>query len=354
MAWRLVKYKINALKPGMEVGQALLTEERKIALSEGIILDEKLIERLKLWGISEVTVRLPVNRNEKNVFPVNQEQEFRREYKNTLIRLQTAFDTVRYFKEVPITEMQELADDTEKNFINMIGTINFLHKVRSQDDYTFQHSVNVGIISGLLGKWTGYRGAELKKIIMAGLLHDIGKTQIPLEILNKPGKLSVTEMDIMKQHTTYGYQLLENEADIPQTVKLGVLQHHERLDGSGYPRQITEKMIHQAAKIIAIADIYDAMTSDRVYQQKTAPFSVVETIVAEMYHKLDPGVSIAFLNNVRDYFIGNVIQLSDGRFAEVIFLGRTLASRPLIRTDDGEFIDLEERNDLYIVQLVQT
>lgn len=126
----------------------------------------------------------------------------------------------------------------------------------------------------VLGKWMGYAGQNLKELILAELVHDIGKTLVLLEILNNPGRLTDIEMEVMKTHTTLGYQMICN-LNIPQSVMLGTLQHHERSDGSGYPLRVGSSKIHEFAKIIAAADIFDAMTSDRVYRAKISPFTVV-------------------------------------------------------------------------------
>jgi len=158
-------------------------------------------------------------------------------------------------------------------------------------------------------------------------------------------------MEAMKLHTTKGYNLLK-ELELSQGVLFAVLQHHEREDGSGYPLGVKGDKIHNFAQIVAVADIYDAMTSDKVYREKTSPFQAVEALVQDMYGKLSPDVCTIFLNNVRDYFIGNIVELNDGREAEVVYLGQTMTARPIVRTPSGEFIDLERQKHVSIVKLV--
>lgn len=348
-------YSLDEAKPGMEIGRMVLTQDDKIILSEGTILTESMLQGLQFWNIRTVFIKEVLSPKEKIDFSIPEtavQKKFYAEYENTVSVIKNAFSKIRFFKDVPIEDMQDLANKAIEPLINSTGVINHLNMVRRQDDYTFHHSVNVAIISGLLGKWLGYTGAELKDIILAGLLHDVGKTQIPLEILNKPGKLAADEMQIMQYHTTRGYKLLQEKTELPAGVVHGILQHHERFDGSGYPLAVAGDQIHQYAKIIAIADIYDAMTSDRVYHRKSSPFEVVELIVEEMFNKLDPEIVTVFLNNVRDYFIGNIVELSDGRRAEVIYLGQFLAARPIVLTEDKEYIDLERNKTLSIVRIV--
>jgi len=349
------RYAIYDVNPGMQLSRDVLIND-KVALSEGTRLNSGLIERLKLWGITTLDIREETIDGEfgitgKSVDTV--QQKFFDSYDRTINVIKSAFETMRFFNEVPLQEMRELAFSAITPLSQSIGVINHLHMVHRQDDYTFHHSVNVAVICGVLGRWLGYKGNELNELILAGLLHDIGKTKIPLEILNKPGKLSVDEMNIMKLHTIYGYKLITTLPSISRKVHFGVLQHHERLDGSGYPLRVTADKIHPYARVVAVADLYDALTSDRVYRKKLTPFAVVEMMVEEMFNKLDPQVCTVFLNNVRDYLNGNVVELNDGREAEVMYLGHFAAARPVVRTYDGEFIDLEKQKNICIVRLVK-
>ncbi len=348
------RYPINDVMAGMELGNAILTESGKVALGEGTLLTQQMIERLIDWGFASLIIRERVNEVSEDALPILDvhQQKFYAEYDNTISVVRKAFDCMRYFQEVPINEMRELADKSIESLVESVGVINHLHMVQRQDDYTFHHSVNVAVICGVLGRWLGYAGTDLMDLILTGLMHDIGKTQIPLEILNKPERLLPDEMEVMKQHTTYGYSMVKETKDVPSCVACGILQHHERMDGTGYPLKVKSGKIHPYAKIVAVADIYDAMTSDRVYHSKVTPFAVVETLVEEMFNKLDPGICTVFLNNVRDFLVGSIVQLNDGREAEVLHLGQFAGARPIIRTANEEFIDLEKRKDICIVNLL--
>ena len=349
-------YPLNEAKPGMEIGRMVLTQDDKVILSEGTILTESILQGLNFWNITTVFIKEALSSEPGIDFSIPEtavQKKFYADYDKTVSALKDSFTKIRFFKEVSLAAMQDLAGNAIEPLINSHGVINHMNLVRRQDDYTFHHSINVAIICGVLGKWLGYTGEEWKNLILAGLLHDIGKTQIPLEILNKPGKLLPEEMEIMQLHTTRGYKLLRDKSEIPIGVIHGILQHHERFDGSGYPLAVPGNQIHRYAKIIAIADIYDAMTSDRVYHRKSSPFAVVEMIVGEMFDKLDPEIVTIFLNNVRDYFIGNIVELSDSRQAEVIYLGQFMAARPIVVTEDKEYIDLERNKTLSIVKVIR-
>lgn len=137
------------------------------------------------------------------------------------------------------------------------------------DSYTYTHSINVALLSRLIGKWMKYGKNMQDSLMFAGLLHDIGKMKIDKNVLNKPDKLTDQEFEKIKQHSVYSYELLQLNKDIPLDVKVGILMHHERMDGSGYPYGVCNENINDIAKVLAIADSYDAMISERPYQKKT-------------------------------------------------------------------------------------
>lgn len=347
------RYRIDEVEPGLELAGNLVTDNGRFALGEGTVLTASLIQRLRGWGVEVLDVKVTTEVKVKEPPPLSEAQQLiAREYDETVAVLRKSFQTIRFFKEVPLSEMREIAAGRLEPLINTSGVLNHLHVIHRRDDYTFHHSINVAVICGVLGRWLGYKGGELADLILAGLMHDIGKTQIKLEILRKPGKLTAPEMKIMMLHTTRGYNLVK-ELELPTGVLCAILQHHEREDGSGYPLQVGRDKIHPFAQVVAVADIYDAMTSETVYRRKLTPFAAVETLIQDMYNKLEPHVCTVFLNNVRDYFIGNVVELSDGREAEVVYLGKFISARPVVRAEDGEFIDLDKKHELSIVKLIR-
>jgi putative nucleotidyltransferase with HDIG domain len=348
------RYRIDEVQPGMELAGSLIADNDKFALGEGTVLTLSLIQRLRGWGVEVVDVRQAASGGDKEPPPLSAKQKaVSNEYNDTVKTLKKSFETIRFFKQVPIKEIRDLAAETVESLINMSGILNHLLVVQRKDDYTFHHCIDVAVLCGVIGRWLGYRDQELKDLVLAGLLHDIGKTQIPLEILRKPGKLSPEEMEVVRLHTIRGYNLIKG-LGLPASVMYAILQHHEREDGSGYPLQVTGDKIHPFAKVVAVVDIYDAMTSDKVYRKKTTPYDAVDSLMRDMYAKLDPNIGTVFLNNVRDYFIGNRVLLSDGRDAEVVFLGKFISARPVVRAEDGDFIDLEKNQDISIIKVVST
>ncbi len=348
------KYSVSELQAGMIVAELMTSEDGKAILGAGTVLTDNRIRLLQQWGVDRVSVLLPQSRPETaQETPWSFDREaFNAYYKDTVDLVKTAFKSISLFREVPVARMQELANEKIDPLVDAPGVMNHLLMIRHTDDYTFEHSVNVAVLSGVIGKWMGLKGQNLRDLIFAGLMHDIGKSQVPPEILNKPGKLSAEEMDIMKRHTIQGYYLLKEVPRTPLVIMWSVLQHHERMDGSGYPLHLRGSNIHEFARIISVADVYDAMTSDRVYRRRTTPYHVVEALFRQMFNVLDPVVCSKFLYHVKDFMTGNIVMLSDGRQAEIVHPGAFPAGLPLVKTTDGQFINLEQKRDITIYGLI--
>ncbi|KYZ75644.1 hypothetical protein AXX12_10540 [Anaerosporomusa subterranea] len=337
---------IDKLIAGMVVSQPVLSGDGQVLLEQGTMLTGDMIRYLRSWRVPLVDVVVPKkNWLEK---PVLSEV-----YTETLEIISQTFEKVRLFHEVPVDECKELVGKYIEIMIDIPGVVNSLHRVKGHSEYTYRHSLNVSIIAGLLGKWLGYKGQELQDIMLAGLLHDVGKAFISKSILDKPAKLTDEEIDIMRRHSLQGYQLIDRSDGVSIAVKLAILQHHERDDGSGYPLGLHCTNISEYGKIIAIADLYDAMTSDRAYRRKLPPFTAVETILGEMYGKLDPQLCLTFTSRLSQHLVGALVELNDGNIARVVMLNDVLASRPVVQMRNGMSIDLERRRDLSIVALLE-
>lgn len=347
-----IRYYIGDVKPGMTLAAELVSAKDVVMLSVGTVLSKQSIELIKRCGFNEVYISPETSYGTDNEKKISNQDYFVEQYSCIAKKVKSAFENIRYAKNIPLSELRGLAEQVTDSLSCTRGVVDYLNLMRTADNYTFQHSLNVSILSGLFGRWLGFSGIELQNIVFGGLLHDIGKTKIPLRILNKPGKLSEYEMTIMKRHAVLGLEILE-KADLTNfEVIAGVWQHHERLDGTGYPLGLEAAEIHRNAKIIAIADIYDAMTANRVYRRGLSPFEVMETLCNEMFNKLDPAFCAIILNYLKDFFIGNVVVLNDGRQAEIICVDKDRDIRPVVRTRDGEYINLEKNRDIIIVEVL--
>lgn len=199
----------------------------------------------------------------------------------------------------------------------------------------------------------GFEKGEWLQIGLAGLLSDCGMTRIDLNIVKKDSSLTAAELDEIKKHPTYSYRIIEKLRAITQPVKLAVLQHHERIDGSGYPLGLSQENIHMYARIVGVSDIYHAMTSDRLYKQRQSPFRVMEEIQREQFSKLDPQVVSTFIESLSDFSIGTKVRLSDDRMGKIIFIDAKKPTRPMVQIiNNEEIIDLQSTPELFIDEIL--
>lgn len=225
-----------------------------------------------------------------------------------------------------------------------------LHNLRSVDDSVYAHCLNVALIARMIGKWLKIPAEDLETLTLAGLLHDIGKTKIPEEILNKQSKLTDEEFQLLCSHAQLSYDILKS-LPLNSHVKKAAFMHHERCDGSGYPGHLTTDDIDDYALVIAIADVYDAMTAARAYRAPLCPFQVIAEFEKDGLQKYKPKFILTFLQRIASTYQNNHVLLSDGRAANIVLLNQNYLSKPLVQLDNGDCIDLS-RSDLYINAII--
>jgi putative nucleotidyltransferase with HDIG domain len=214
-----------------------------------------------------------------------------------------------------------------------------LRHVNVSEEYYIKHAVNVSVLAAITAKWMNMDSETIYSVALAGLLHDIGKALVDHNILFKPDRLSAYEMSNMKEHSKFGYEVIKNNPTVPREVLAAVLFHHERSDGNGYPSGLTEEQTPFLARIIAVADVFDAITSDRVYKEKVSSFKAFSIIKDESFRGLDPRVCEVFLSNIATFFVNNRVKLNDGRIGDVVYINKYALNRPLVRVNN-EFVDL--------------
>lgn len=227
---------------------------------------------------------------------------------------------------------------------------NYMNHVRSDDYHTYVHAINVSMLSNIFGQWLKMSAATVEELTIAGMLHDIGKTQIPKELLNKKTQLSDSEFNRIRQHAQAGYDLIKH-LKVSDRIKQAVLLHHERNDGSGYPFGFTREQIPDFAKIIAILDVYDAMTTSRSYHKKFSPFKVIQMFEQESYGYLDVKFLFTFLENIAHYYLGEEVKLNDGTTGKIVFIHNQSPSKPIIQTKT-DMIDLLTTPQLQIEEIL--
>lgn len=353
---------IRYAMPGMIVADDLYNTANQLVISKGVPLTDKIITRLKFYSIKEFPIFL--SEKKVNLPPVintiSQSQATKEsvEFK----QFHTAFfDSVQSFKgelnkltsndsAVDVDGLLEHTNSILKNCRNGMHLFDMLHNMREYDDITYIHSVNVSLLCNVFGTWLKLPDKDIEALTLAGLLHDIGKLTLPTEIINKTGRLSATDYITIKTHTLQGFNMLKNK-NIDERIINGALMHHERCDGSGYPYRLKGEEIDVFAKIIAIVDVYDAMTSARVYRPALSPFEAISTFESEGLQKFDPKFIMVFLNGIIQAYVGNRVLLSNKQEGEVRMINNHALSRPIIQVGD-DFIDLSKNPSIEIVSLL--
>lgn len=374
------EYQTKNLLPGMVTATPVRTKRGQLIINPNVELTRTLISRLEFYGIASVQITenkqaaapmetpkdpayFPAKSPVSAPSPVSDASysqklksspEFQRFQVDFTLRsqdLKNCFDA--YLSDGGTVNKEELLSKT----ISLVGpkqttldVFDMLHNMRQVNDSTYAHSLNVAIISRIIGKWLHFSNEELDTLTLAGLLHDIGKTKIPDEVLNKDGKLTNEEFQMIRNHPKYGYDILKSQP-LNSHIKKAALMHHERCDGSGYPMGLTMEEIDDYALIIAIADVYDAMTAARSYRAPLCPFEVIAEFEKDGLQKYKPKYILTFLENIANAYQNNRVMLSDGTSARIVLLNHRRLSKPLVQLDDGACIDLE-KSPLYIKAII--
>ncbi len=274
------------------------------------------------------------------------------DYERLISGTRMMFDSVLESEEVPleITEIMS-ADISEKvKHLSASTILQSINRARNIDEYLYDHSVNVGFINGLFGKWLKLSEAETDKLIQVGLLHDVGKLKVPPEILNKPSRLTREEFDEMKRHSVYSYDTIINTPGYDPIVAISVLHHHEKAAGNGYPSGLKLDEIPIFSRVTAISDVYDAMIAKRSYKKAFSPFAILNEFSKGRFSDLDMKLVNIFLELIPMELVGREVLMSNGEIAEVVYVSSTNFLYPLVKLD-GEVKPTDEK--FYVISLYE-
>ncbi|APQ10607.1 diguanylate cyclase [Pseudomonas oryzihabitans] len=244
-------------------------------------------------------------------------------------------DAVKFGQELNVVEVRRAVGECVESVLKHPAASLWLARIKQRDHYTAEHCLRVSLYAIALGKELGMLPLELEELGVCGMLHDVGKLKVPEEILNKPGRLTDEEFRVMQAHTTYGYQLLMGNSEVPPAAVDVAHTHHERMDGKGYPRQLSAQRIPFKAKIIAVVDAYDAITSDRPYSKGRSSLEALRILFEARGSQFDEAVVLAFIQLIGVYPPGEIVELSTGEVGIVIGFdaGTKLKPRLLIVLD---------------------
>ncbi|TYP71777.1 HD-GYP domain-containing protein [Paenibacillus methanolicus] len=260
------------------------------------------------------------------------------------------FAKMQETRKIPVMELRDEVLPIVQQAAEAPDVFGLFESIKAKDDYTYEHNIGVGVLATLIGKWMNLNETELSVLAMAATLHDVGKVRIPTEILNKPGKLTSEEYAIVKQHTVIGYEMLKGATGLNGRVALVALQHHERSDGGGYPLGLTGEQIDPLSRIVAVADVFHAMSSRRPYHEPLPFYDTLNQMRQGKFGFFDPQIVSIFLENMVGRMVGRKVVLTDGRSGEVVYLNPHSLERPLVRLEDG-FIDLSKVIDVHILRV---
>ena len=355
-----VRIRTDQAEVGMIVATDVYTTSNQLILTKGTKLDDRMITRLRFYNIYGLFVYPGVIdheavKEESYIEMLRNTAEFKkfnRTYVETVSNVEASFQNVlnNPSGEIDINSLLEDTDRVLREGRNSAHVFEMLHGIRDYDDMTYVHSLNVSLICSIFGSWLKLPKEEIRMLTLGGLLHDIGKMLVPKDIITKAEKLTDSEYEIVKQHAIKGYQALK-DYPIDIRVKYAALMHHERCDGTGYPNGFRSDQIEEFSKIIAIADVYDAMTSNRRYRKAICPFDVVENFERDGFLKYDPGYLMVFMERIVQSYLHNIVRLNDGREGEVVMINKLALSRPVVRVGN-DFIDLSKEHKLTIDSII--
>lgn len=348
---------MRIVQPGMIIDQAIIDRAGRVLIARKTPLDEYLINSLIKMGVPGIYIR-EGEEDEEEKEPPKVKPEIQEKFEKVKVEDAAKVKISESVRKRVAEGVQFLYQDTNsEDFTDTTRSItNDLMKaiedndaiavdisaLKVSDEYTFKHSVDVATMSMIVAKRYGFSDKQVYDIGIAGLLHDIGKSQIPADLLNKAGKLTDDEFALMKKHSVFGYRIIGEKNDLTNDIKMGVLQHHEKTNGSGYPVGVEANKINLFAKIISVADIYDALVTERPYKKAFSPRNAVELIMS-MTGELDINAMRCFMESVILYPVGTDVPLSNGEMARVIENSPESVLRPKVMSlKTGKVYDLAQ------------
>ncbi|MFC4598428.1 HD-GYP domain-containing protein [Cohnella hongkongensis] len=306
------------------------------------VLNHESVKLLLNHKIDEFSLSL-----ERVSEPAGDTPPHRQQLRQTVTRAKELILSVAASGEIPLADIREEVLPAVHELSDHPDLFELFEIVKAKDDYTYEHNIGVGILATLIGRWMDLNEEELSTLSLAATLHDIGKVNVPESILNKPGPLTEEEYEKVKLHTVYGYELLKDAPGVSPRVALVALQHHEREDGRGYPHGLDKSEIDLFSSIVAVADIFHAMSSERPYRKATPFHEIVSQMRQGKFGELNPQIVSLFLDNLMKKLLGRQVVLTDGRAAEVVYLNPHNMESPLVKAGE-QFIDLARDRSVQI------
>ena len=347
------KLSLNEVRAGMKLAKDVVLDDGRILLLKGFTIKPRYLNKLKVYTVPFIYV-------EDDIVELEEISE-ERVYEDAFSNIKDIMESIRYDEKVDIEELKETVDDMVQHILNDDMVFMTLTGIRDIDNYTFLHSVDVCIYSVITAKALNINNNDIYELALAAILHDVGKCKTPLSILNKPGKLTTEEFEVMKHHSIKGFEIVGQMPGISERIARVICQHHEKWDGSGYPLGLKNYDIELWARIISISDVYDALTANRVYRKQFMPHEAAEYLMANNESQFDPRILQSFINNIAIYPQDIIVLLNTGEVARVLPAKGMASMRPkvsVITKKDGPpifdpyEIDLRKNPTVFVVDII--
>lgn len=361
--------KVSDLRPGIIISEDIFVNTNQPIIRKNSMITGEHLKVLDAFSIKEVNVenRAVVKRDEvldiDDTNPINPDSLLAKIEIEKVDVTVLFHDVVQQYKRefngwqagirVDVAKVRTIIMPLLEIFIEKKELLTILTDLSDSKNYIYQHSIAVGILSAAIGKQMGFLKGQILQLGLAGVFADCGMAKIDKSIVEKVAFLTKEEFNEVKKHTVYSYQMIQDTPLLRQEMKLAIFQHHERLDGSGYPRGDKMEEVSVYSQILAVADVFHAMTSERLYRSKESAFKVIELIREEEFGKFDIKVVQALQDLLGNLSIGTKVRLTNGEEGEILFIHRDAKLRPMIKMDsDGSILDLTKNRRISIERIL--
>jgi HD-GYP domain-containing protein (c-di-GMP phosphodiesterase class II) len=326
---------VSELKIGMILGEDIYGSFDMLVASKGDIINEKLMDAVKKLNFDFIYI--DENNNEEVSGLTTEDRE------EILSALSETFSTYRLLGKNVFEKIKAPVMDIIQAIMIDDHALTLLLSLKCIDEYSYQHGIHTGLIAGMIAHWQDKPLITIKNAIYAGIFHDVGKINISKVTLLNPNPLSDSELSEVQSHVLVGIDLLNGLTEMNEDIKLAIMQHHERRDGSGYPQGLSGPSIHPLACILAVADVYDASVSNKSYKDAISPVTACEELFNESLDTLDPSAATTLIRNLQKLYVGLRVTLSNGETGEIVFLNKFDPNKPLVKAGD-KFYDLMQND----------
>ncbi|MGG3448821.1 HD-GYP domain-containing protein [Domibacillus aminovorans] len=351
--------KVEDLQQGWHVNEAVLASTDHPIILKGTILTEQHIRFLKVFSIKFVDVVPPEENPLSSIYFAASLNEFspnidmlEQQYYKTFKGIKEEFHKWQSGMNVEIARIRTIILPLLKYVLENPEQLYRISSFSKKEEYLFHHTASLGILCGMIAQKMNYEKGMIVQVALTGVLADSGMSKINSSLLNKTTALTEQEYKDIQNHPISSYSMVKELKLLKPEVKLAIYQHHERIDGSGYPTGAKGNKIHPIAQIVGIADTYHALTTDRLFQDRRSVFKAVEFIQEDLFGKFDLPIMNALFSIVANLVPGTIVELSDGNEGKVLFVHQMYRTRPLIQLPNGEVIDMLKRRDLHIEKVI--